>query len=404
MAKIEGAFNLPFREQLAFWERKEVKGTLHWQDISRAEHDKNFVVAGAMKADLLHDLQASLKGLQGGSLETFRKNFREIVAKHGWHGWTGEGTAKGEAWRTKVIWQTNIRASYAAGRYAQLTSPEAREALPYWKYMHSNLVKTPRQDHLEWHGLTLPNDHPFWKKAFPPNGFGCRCYVIGVMEPDENARTVPPEGWESKIGKGWDYAPGESVADEVRQIVAAKAAGLPAELGASLFESVAPLMSEPLKEAASRFVENTARAMQAKGETALMHIISPTVVAAMKRLNHPLETSGVWLTDDALLHGIRDTKAARGAALPLSTWKNLPALMDGAEVWLDTLDNRLLFVFQSDGSGKMEKVAVAVNYVEKARLAGTKGKRQKLRSNYIRTGGLVDILNIDNNPRYVFLR
>jgi len=230
MAKIEGAFNLPFREQLAFWERKEVKGTLHWQDISRAEHDKNFVVAGAMKADLLHDLQASLKGLQGGSLETFRKNFREIVAKHGWHGWTGEGTAKGEAWRTKVIWQTNIRASYAAGRYAQLTSPEAREALPYWKYMHSNLVKTPRQDHLEWHGLTLPNDHPFWKKAFPPNGFGCRCYVIGVMEPDENARTVPPEGWESKIGKGWDYAPGESVADEVRQIVAAKAEKLPPPL------------------------------------------------------------------------------------------------------------------------------------------------------------------------------
>jgi len=227
---IQGAFNLPFAEQLAFFERKTVRGTSHWLDVQRSGHDKNFVVAGAMKADLLLDLQGALRGLQGGSLETFRKNFREIVKKHGWHGWTGEGSEKGEAWRTKVIWQTNIRASYAAGRYAQLTSPDAREAMPYWKYCHSNLVKVPRQDHLAWDGMTLPNDHPFWDKGFPPNDFGCRCYVVGVVAPAENAITSPPDGWEQQIGKGWDYAPGQSVADEVRRLAEQKAATYPEPL------------------------------------------------------------------------------------------------------------------------------------------------------------------------------
>ncbi|MCL2076027.1 MAG: phage minor head protein [Betaproteobacteria bacterium] len=225
-----GAINLPFQEQLAFWERKEIKGSRHWLDIRHAQHDRWFVVAGAEKADLLHDLQQAVSGLQGGTLEHFRKNFREIVKKHGWTGWTGEGSAAGEAWRTKVIWQTNIRASYAAGRYAQLTSPEAKAALPYWKYTHSGLSMNPRADHLAWDGMTLPNDHPFWNKGFPPNGFGCGCYVVGVRKPEEGAMTNPPEGWEQHIGKGWDYAPGKSVADEVRQIVEAKAAKYPEPL------------------------------------------------------------------------------------------------------------------------------------------------------------------------------
>ena len=28
---------------------------------------------------------------------------KALVEKNGWHGWTGEGTAKGEAWRTRVL-------------------------------------------------------------------------------------------------------------------------------------------------------------------------------------------------------------------------------------------------------------------------------------------------------------
>ena len=36
-----------------------------------------------------------------------------------------------------------------------------------------------RPQHLEWDGLVLPVDHPFWKTHAPPNGWGCRCMRQG---------------------------------------------------------------------------------------------------------------------------------------------------------------------------------------------------------------------------------
>jgi hypothetical protein len=72
---------------------------------------------------------------------------------------TGEGTKAGEAWRTKVIWATNLRSSYAAGRWSQLTDPDLLARRPYWKYVHSESVLHPRPQHLAWNGLTLRHDH-----------------------------------------------------------------------------------------------------------------------------------------------------------------------------------------------------------------------------------------------------
>ena len=99
--------------------------------------------------------------------------FREIVERRGWHGWTGEGTKAGEAWRTRVIYRTNMRTSYMAGRYAQLT--EGNYA--FWVYFHGGSVE-PRLDHLSWNGIALPPGHPFWAAHFPPNGWGCSSSIF----------------------------------------------------------------------------------------------------------------------------------------------------------------------------------------------------------------------------------
>jgi len=64
-----------------------------------------------------------------------------------------------------------------------------------------------------------------------------------------------------------------------------------------------------------------------------------------------------------------------------------------------------LFVFQTEATpaGRIEKVEVAVDYVEKTRDVRTGGKRKKMRSNFIRTGGHADALNIENDARYIRL-
>ncbi|MBV1917605.1 MAG: phage head protein [Sphingomonadaceae bacterium] len=227
---VSGAFREPFPEQIAFFRGK--LGTLvpteRWDDMLGAAHDDAFMVAGATKADLLTDLAAATdKAIaEGTGLEAFRKDFRSIVKKHGWTGWTGEGSIRGEAWRVKTIYSTNSYTSYAAGRMAQLKSGN----YPFWLYFHGGSLE-PRPQHLSWDGMALPPDHDFWTTHYPPSDWGCSCYVIGARsargikrlggDPDKKLpknwkRIDPRTGAPVGIGKGWNYAPGASVSDTVR--------------------------------------------------------------------------------------------------------------------------------------------------------------------------------------------
>lgn len=226
---ISATLQLSFPEQIAAFRARlgNLVPTATWDDLAGAEHDRAFMVAGATKADLLSDLASAVDSAiaDGTSLETFRSRFRQIVSDRGWHGWTGEGTRAGEAWRTRVIYQTNAATTYAAGRHAQLVEG----GFPLWVYRHGN-SREPRLQHLAWNGLTLPADHPFWATHACPNGWGCTCYIVGARS-EAGARRVggdpakpydpawdaidPRTGAPVGIGKGWGHAPGATVVDTV---------------------------------------------------------------------------------------------------------------------------------------------------------------------------------------------
>lgn len=239
-----------FQEQIDFFRRKLNLPSETYRDIQRAAHDRAFMVAGAAKADLLHDLRKAVdQAVQGGSIGEFRKNFAETVAKHGWTGWTGEGSKAGEAWRTRVIYQTNLTTSYAAGRRAQLLDPALLARRPFWRYMHNDSVTHPRPHHKRWGDmrLTLRHDHPFWKTHFCPNGWGCKCRVVAVAAPGADDATAPPEGWDAVdprtgtlvgIDEGWDYAPGARVDDELRSFVQDKLIDYPPAISTALSRDV----------------------------------------------------------------------------------------------------------------------------------------------------------------------
>ena len=239
-----------FEEQIAFFRQKLNLPSETWRDIQKAAHDRAFVVAGAMKADLLVDLRKSVEqAVQGGAIGEFRKQFADIVAKHGWTGWTGEGSKAGEAWRTRVIYQTNITTSYAAGRRAQLLDPDLLARRPFWRYVHSDSVAHPRPHHKKWGDmrLTLRHDHPFWDTHYPPNGWGCKCRVVAVAKPADGDASSPPEGWDATdprtdapvgIDAGWDYAPGARVNDELRTFVQDKLIEYPPAISSALSRDV----------------------------------------------------------------------------------------------------------------------------------------------------------------------
>lgn len=216
---INAVFKRPFDEQVAFFRGKlgNLIPTEKWTDVWKSAHDTGFMVAGAAKADLLADFAAAVDRAisEGKSLQAFRQDFDAIVAKHGWS-YNGEYN-----WRTRTIYRTNITTSYAAGRLAQLKSGR----FEYWTYRHSDSVANPRPLHVSWNGLTLPANDPWWNTHYPPNGWGCQCYVVGVSRaageraggrfdaaPDDG---VEPDGRPKGIDKGWDYQPGKTVSDTV---------------------------------------------------------------------------------------------------------------------------------------------------------------------------------------------
>lgn len=249
-ASLNIGFGTPWAEQIDFLRQKLRLPTERWDDIQRAAHDRAFIVAGAAKADLLADLQeAVIRAAEAGmGVAQFQREFRAVVAKHGWTGWTGEGSAAGEAWRARIIYQTNMATSYAAGRYRQLTDPDYLRLRPYWRYIHSEGVAYPRPQHLAWHGLTLLHDHPFWQTHFAPNGWHCHCRIVAVSrtEGEASARAglgEPPAGWDTidpktgapvGIDKGFDYAPGANRHALLRDLLQAKLLKLSPELAVAL--------------------------------------------------------------------------------------------------------------------------------------------------------------------------
>ncbi|MVA40666.1 PBECR2 nuclease fold domain-containing protein [Agrobacterium vitis] len=220
-------FNQPFKEQIDFFTQKRGKPTKAWTDALRGTHDRAFVIAGATDLAMLSDFQTAIaSAMQNGtSFADFQKDFDRIVAKYGW-------AYKGErGWRSRVIFETNLRTSHMAGRLKQMRDPDVLKLRPYWEYRHGETrkPKTPRTQHLAWHGKCYPHDDPFWQTHFPPNDWHCSCGVrsrslrdlkrMGKDGPDPSPEilTEPmkdpltgqlieqPQG----VGYGWDYQPGD---------------------------------------------------------------------------------------------------------------------------------------------------------------------------------------------------
>ncbi|HGY9637897.1 TPA: PBECR2 nuclease fold domain-containing protein [Pseudomonas putida] len=220
--------NLPFQEQIDYFKGKTNLPSRAWTDLYAAEHDWAFVVAGATKRDLLADMRGAVEKAiaTGRTLDQFRTDFDRIVNQHGWE-YNG-----GRAWRTRTIFETNLRQSYNAGREAQMADPELRKARPYGLYRHGDSAN-PRPQHLAWNGTVLPLDDAWWSTHTPQNGWGCKCKkfmvsardvermglkigpapvveyetrIIGVNSPNGPRSVRVPLG----IDPGFEHAPGKS--------------------------------------------------------------------------------------------------------------------------------------------------------------------------------------------------
>ncbi len=195
----------PAPEVLRFFEEKKLQPSFDWRDVWAEEHAVAFTVAKTTGFDVLEDIREELDAAlrEGLPFAEFRKRLEPRLKAKGWWGRkevidpkTGEVVRAqlGSRRRLRTIYQANVRTARAAGQWER--AQRTKRMLPYFEYRLGPSRKH-RQKHVAWAmaPTILPVDDPTWDALYPPNGWGCKCWLRQISK-REAARlggpTEPP--------------------------------------------------------------------------------------------------------------------------------------------------------------------------------------------------------------------
>ena len=184
----------PPAEALAFFEGKGLLVTGSWQSLWNEEHARAFTVANLARVDLLQEIQgALLEAIKEG--KDYRAFEKALVPKLQAAGWWSQPVPDGKPLtpsRLKLIYDTNLRMSYAASNWARIQRLKGRRPFLRYRTMEDRRV---RPAHAAWDGIVRPVGDLFWDTHFPPNGWRCRCTTeqLGQSDLDAEGLQVTPD-------------------------------------------------------------------------------------------------------------------------------------------------------------------------------------------------------------------
>lgn len=209
-----------------------------WQEVYADTHGAVFTVAKSAGFDILKDIYAGLEAAlkDGKTYQQFAAELTPLLQQKGWWGQqvvTNPNTGTpmvaqlGSPRRLRLIFDVNMRVSYAAGHWASFERNKASR--PFLRYV-AIMDEHTRPTHALHHNVTLPVDHPHWQVWAPPCGWNCRCTLQSLSQRDvDRMRSelkfeppdIPSVPWTNKvtgelrhipegIDPGWDYNPGRA--------------------------------------------------------------------------------------------------------------------------------------------------------------------------------------------------
>jgi hypothetical protein len=434
----------PFSEAVEFFKKKTAWPSEAYTDLLHEMHERAFVIAGVTDTNVACDVRSLIiDAMENGTpYAQWQKNFEKTIDGR----WLPFDRRTGEVnagWRGRVIYQTNMRTAYAAGRYQQLQ--RMKDSFPYWRYCHGN-SREPRPEHLSWHGMILKADSPWWDTHYPPNGWGCSCYVEPVSATEmeglkkagkarlDDAPPVETEKAEyggrtldvpKGIDPGWAYAPG---AGGTQGLLRSLAQGYPS-LTAKGWERVKDVA---LKEAAAEFRAKASKiigvinqkltgqalgqAMRGltSGEAWVVGFLDDDLLAGMAAKaaeaaehgkewgkNFQISSAGIEVIDTDIFHGMRDLHVSEGIGVPIDSYLNMPKILAKPKAVLCSKENgALLYVFDV-GDPDKRGVFVVQRGIEAE--AATRTKKKKRVLNKVRTATLQKAGALSKS-NYYFLR
>ena len=407
---------MKFEQQVDYFRKKLNVATSSYQDVWGEEHDYLFMVAGAHRNDMVADLRRLVDKViaDGLPFEQFKTQFAELATQYNW-AFNG-----GLNWRARIIYDTNLYASYNRGRLTQQLA--LKRFMPYWQYHHHDNLH-PRPEHQAWDGLIIHCDDPWWRYHYPIKAYGCHCTVTAHSEAElarmgRKPDIAPAIEWEDKIigqrsgnlrtirlPKGYD--PGFEPTDfdnlnqnrlaSVDKVLFQKMVTAPPQTAAT---AVLNVLSYPgamrlLTENFKQVVDKINTAKQAAGEFNYVGVIPPEVIVRLEAKELTPQSAVIAMRGEDILHALRDHKANAKIGLPVEFWQQLPQHLTKPDAILLETDQALptlLFVYKT----AQGKVVIKVNYEVKLRDPKT-GKKEKAKVNIVRTGSAISEQQLREN-------
>ena len=168
--------------------RKGYRPSFNFQEVWQEEHAYSFTVAKATGMDVLRTIREEMdRAIRQGI--PFRKFQKTITPRLQRLGWWGEKVVRdpatdkekkvrlGSPRRLRTIYEANLRSAHAAGQWQR--AQRTKKLRPFIEY-GLGPSRNHRDAHVAWAGTILPVDDAFWRQHWPPNGWGCRCWVAQI--------------------------------------------------------------------------------------------------------------------------------------------------------------------------------------------------------------------------------
>lgn len=172
----------PYEQAVRWFEKLSVMSKLQFEHMKTAVGEFAFTAAGITADQTLAVLQADLAAAirDGDDLRLFWKRITPRLEDAGFLSGVGklkDGSQALNPSHLQTVFRTNTQTTYGSGRYLHQTDPQVLRAFPVWEVRVVKDDRT-RQSHRKLAGKRFRADDPFWKTAYPPFGFNCRCRVV----------------------------------------------------------------------------------------------------------------------------------------------------------------------------------------------------------------------------------
>ena len=284
------------------------------------------------------------------------------------------------------------------------------DVMPNLRWMPTTSPKPESSHRAFWERkLTLPVSDPFWDEHHPGDRWNCKCSLEQTDDPPtpelkaEFAGEVPQPGLTNNPGKDGHtfsqdhpYFPkscsscpfNKGMKNRLMKVFRNE------EKHCYNCSKINRAIQQPGVATAKSLVDNVAKDMIARKTACSFYSFSDREVAKIKQHGVELVSRDIFLSDQRILHALRDFKKNNGKSVSPDELKFFVENIASCSMYFDT--EKANIIFATNQNGKVQKFVVEPNYKIKAN--GT-----KFTANAFITAGVTQQYNLDED-KYIKIR